>query len=161
MFVSHPIGLQYLPPLSDINTVGYQVNGVTLFTGSKNAPSINNPINTNIFDYSTIDLSAGVWFVESQIYLDSPGVTGYSAMSCLSLSTTTLVLDKNHSISSIIKMDSNFDHLNRITGVFTLTADTTIYTVVGLFNCTDSTGAPSDQNINVNVAPLFVATRIA
>jgi hypothetical protein len=51
--------------------------------------------------------------------------------------------------------------LNRITGVFTLTADTTIYTVISLFNCKDSTGVPSDQTVNINTAPLFVATRIA
>ena len=155
------MNLNYSPPNIDLNTVGYQVNGVTLFTGSTSAPSINSDITTNTFDYSSIELSAGVWFVESQVFIDSAQVTGYSTMSCLSLSTTSATLNNNYSIYSEIPMESNVNYLNRITGVFTLTADTTIYTVISLFNCTDLAGTPSDQTVNINSAPLFIATRIA
>ena len=162
LFINSPLNLNYSPPNIDLNTVGYQVNGVTLFTGSTNAPSINSPVTTNVFDYSSIELSAGVWFVESQVFINSPLVTiTSSTMSCLSLSTTSATLNNNYSIYSEIPMESNINYLNRITGVFTLTADTTIYTVISLFNCTDSIGVPSDQTVNINTAPLFVATRIA
>ena len=157
------MNFNYIPPNTELNTLGYQVNGVTLFTGETPAPAINNlNTNINIFDYSSIDLSAGVWFVESQVFINSPLVTiTSSTMSCLSLSTTSATLNNNYSIYSEIPMDSNINYLNRITGVFTLTADTTIYTVISLFNCKDSTGVPIDQTVNVNEAPLFVATRIA
>jgi hypothetical protein len=114
----------------------------------------------NVLNYSSIDLTPGVWLVESQLYATSL-VDGCSAMLYLSLSTVSGTLNTSNASFNTIFLNSSNPILNRITGTFTVTENTTVYTILSLFNCTDSAGVQGDQTVNLENTPLFVATRIA
>jgi hypothetical protein len=79
----------------------------------------------------------------------------------MSLSTSPTQINTTNTVFSIIPLDSNYSYYNKISGVFTVSQNTTIYTLLSLFNCRDSANVQSDQNINIENTPLIVATRIA
>jgi len=130
--------------------IGSQIIGETIL--KTNGPIYKNK--PNIFDYSSIKLSKGVWFVESSILLSSFEPGSVLSLESLSLVSQT-INEKNCTHTTVTFVNSN-QYINKISGIFSLNCDSIIYVVISLYNL--------DGNIKVITLernPNITATRIA
>jgi len=130
--------------------IGYQITGE--HTIKTNGPIFKNK--PTIFDYSSIKLSKGVWFVESSILLSSfePG----TILSLESLSMASQTINDKNCTNSVVTFINSYQYINKISGIFVVESDTIIYVVLSLYNL--------DGNIKVITRernPNMTATRIA
>ena len=118
--------------------------------------------NSLMLHCSTINLNKGIWYVESSTIIGSTVVNG-SMTAQLSLSTTTTVDPANYILTNII-LCNNYKYNNKISGIFKITEDTAINTVINVIN-----GVAYDlENNKTTIVPFtlentstIIATRIA
>jgi hypothetical protein len=157
---NNPIKLDYSPNLINKPNLGYQISGFSLNSGSYNLPQDNT---VDSYIYSSIILPQGIWFLESQILISSQGNNG-TMTAYLSLSKTT---DINYSncLFTIIPLNQNHNYCNKLSGVFTVFEETTIYSIINVFNVNTYDSNYNNQNSTVlftlEPTPLLIATRIA
>jgi hypothetical protein len=149
--------LQYSPPIVDESNLGFKISGSQTTIGLVNSPS-NSTLIT--YRYTSIDLPVGIWLVESSI-CTSALVNGCYTMAYLCLSTSSTNINNENCIFVNIPLDSNFNYYNKLTATFTITENTTIYTLITVFNCRDANGNPSQQQFTLEKSPSIIATRIA
>jgi len=157
--IANPIKINYLPTQLTESSAGFQVLGTQLINESSvvTCPSTNTP---SIHSYSSIILPVGVWLVESLIQTIS-SASKCSTMAYLSLSESSTEINNKQTTCITIPLDSGFTFYHKLSGIFTVSEPTTIYTLIGLFNAIDSVAVANDQPITLEPSPMISATRIA
>uniref|UniRef100_A0A6C0JE10 Collagen-like protein n=1 Tax=viral metagenome TaxID=1070528 RepID=A0A6C0JE10_9ZZZZ len=148
-----PIGPQ--GPMGASFSLSNTVKGINNITGNVKAPNDSLAI---LYPYSSINLTAGAWYIESSIKLTT-GKDLLTASAYFSLSASSEFINEENCIFTTIPLNANNTFYYKLSGMFVVNEPTTIYTVISLFNCKDSDDSSMVQ-INFEKTPSFIARKM-